>query len=424
MAAEPQAAICQELDRLAGTLPVLGVAVSGGGDSVALLNIAADWARARGIMLCAATVDHALRPGSAAEADAVAEGCAALGVPHQVLRWDHGGILSGNLMAEARAARMRLLADWAVAQGAAAVALGHTQDDQAETLLMRLARGAGVDGLSGMSPLREQGGMRWLRPMLGVRRAALRDWLRLRGIAWADDPTNDDPAYDRVRVRQAIAALNLPVAQIARSAAMLAEARAALAETAALAARGAVADRGMLSLPGAALDQPAEIVRRLVAAAIRWVSGADYAPRGEDLARLIAALSAGGQATLAGVIARRRGGVVEVMREVAAVPRGAAAGPGLCPGPQDISGRKTVIWDNRWQIAGLPEGAVVRALDGGDLAGRDWRAAGLPRLALLSSPAVEAGDGGVVVPLLEPGAGIALRPLRDTADYIALLRAH
>ena len=108
--------------------------------------------------------------------------------------------------AAARAARMRLLSDWAKDRGLDAVVLGHTQDDQAETLLMRLARGAGVDGLSGMAAARSQAGALWLRPMLGVRRDALRGWLTGRGIGWADDPTNEDEGFDRIRVRRAIAA--------------------------------------------------------------------------------------------------------------------------------------------------------------------------------------------------------------------------
>lgn len=420
--AVPQAALAA-LDRVAGDLPALGVAVSGGSDSMALLHLAASWGQARGIRIEAATVDHRLRPESTAEAGAVARAAAALGIAHQVLVWDHDGAVSGNLMDAARRARLRLLAGWAGARGIGAVALGHTQDDQAETLLMRLARGAGLDGLSGMAETRRQGGILWLRPLLGLRRESLRDWLRGQGVTWADDPSNDDPVYERVRVRRAIAALGLPVPALARSAAHLAEARATLAEVAVAAAAGASADRGMLRLPLAALrDSAPDTRRRLVLAALRWVTGADYPPRAEDAARLIAALTAGGQGTLDGVIARVRGDVAEFLREPAAAARAGAvgAGPGRAPG--DISAGKTLLWDRRWRLEGLPPGAVVSAAGEAAVVARDWRAAGLPLAALASSPLVTAG-GQAIMPLLER-QGISAIPLRGLSEYAAILRSH
>ncbi|WP_415392246.1 tRNA lysidine(34) synthetase TilS [Paracoccus sp. SJTW-4] len=441
--AVPQAA-ATALDRLAGDLPALGVAVSGGSDSLALLHLATAWARVRGLRIEAATVDHRLRPESAAEAEAVARSCAALDIAHEVLVWDHGGDVPGNLMDAARRARLRLLAGWAAARGLGAVALGHTQDDQAETLLMRLARGAGLDGLSGMADSRQQGGILWLRPLLGLRREALRDWLRGQGIAWADDPSNDDPGYERVRVRRAIAALALPVPALARSAAHLADARAALAEAAVAAAAGASADRGMLRLPLPALqDSAPEIRRRLLLAALRWVTGADYPPRGEDAARLLAALLAGGQGTLEGVIARVRGGVVEFLREPAAAARGGGVAPGLCPGatavalfaensppdcfpgahkPGDIRAPKTLLWDRRWRLEGLPEGAEVSAAGEAEVVARDWRAPGLPLAALASSPLVTVG-GRAILPLLDCRE-ISAIPLRGLPEFAAILRSH
>jgi len=437
-------AVAAALDRLAGGLPALGVAVSGGGDSLALLHLAAAWAGPRGIRVEAATVDHRLRPESAAEAAGVASTAAALGIAHEVLVWDHEGRIAGNLMDAARRARLRLLADWAGARGLGAVALGHTQDDLAETLLMRLSRGAGLDGLSGMAESRQQGGALWLRPLLGLRRDALRDWLRGQGIAWADDPSNDDPGYERVRARQAIAALGLPVPALARSAAHLAEARAALAEAAVAAAAGASADRGLLRLPLVALqDSPPEIRRRLVLAALRWVTGADYPPRGEDAARLIETLMAGGQGTLEGVIARARGGVAEFLREPAAAARSGAVATGLCPGatavalfaengppdcfpgahkPGDIYAPKTLLWDRRWRLEGLPEGAGITAAGEAGVVARDWRGAGLPLAALASSPLVTV-DGCAIMPLLE-AQGISAIPLRGLAEFAQILRSH
>ena len=197
------------LDRVAGDMSRIGIAFSGGGDSTALMHLARDWARGRHLMV--ATVDHGLRAESAAEAVLCHRAAAGLGLPHATLLWQRG-TEAGNLMAAARDARLRLLSGWAARNRLEAVLLGHTQDDQAETVLMRLARGSGVDGLAGMAPRRDAFAMTWLRPMLEVSRAELRDWLESRGIGWLDDPSNDNSDYDRVRIRKADAALaHIPV---------------------------------------------------------------------------------------------------------------------------------------------------------------------------------------------------------------------
>ncbi|MEF9605891.1 tRNA lysidine(34) synthetase TilS, partial [Paracoccus sp. PXZ] len=129
---------------------------------------------------------------------------------------------------------------------------------------MRLNRGAGVDGLSAMAPAREAFGMTWLRPLLEVTRADLRRWLATRGLDWADDPSNENQDFERVRVRKAIATLDLPIGQLAQSAANLAMARDALREFAARLAEGAQSRAGSLALPLAAFRQaPLEIRRRL-----------------------------------------------------------------------------------------------------------------------------------------------------------------
>ena len=221
----------------------IGVAVSGGGDSVALLLVALDWAAAAGRRVEAVTIDHGLRADSADEAAAVARLCAARDVDHAVLPWrDWTG--RGNLQDAAREARRALIGAWARERGIGGVALGHTLDDQAETFLMRLARGSGVDGLAGMAPVAWAGGLAWLRPLLGTRRAELRDWLTAQGVGWAEDPSNADPAFDRVRARVALpllAGLGLGPERLAATALNMARARAALeAATQDLAARAVV----------------------------------------------------------------------------------------------------------------------------------------------------------------------------------------
>ncbi|HAD27336.1 MAG TPA: tRNA lysidine(34) synthetase TilS, partial [Rhodobacteraceae bacterium] len=180
----------------------IGLAVSGGSDSLALLVLTVDWAKKCGRSVFVVTLDHGLREEAANEAEGVAKICAGLGVSHDTLRWD--GHHKGNTQDAARRVRQRLIGDWAKTHDLVAVATGHTRDDQAETFLLRLKRGSGVDGLSGMARCIEKDGVLWVRPLLHKRRDALRATLKDRGVAWFDDPSNGDNRYDRVKVRKAL----------------------------------------------------------------------------------------------------------------------------------------------------------------------------------------------------------------------------
>ena len=408
----PEAIVHAALDRLAGDTSRLGIALSGGGDSTALMHLTHGWAR--GCMLMAATVDHGLRSGSAAEAIRAGVDAQALGIPHEVLLWRREG--AGNLMAAARDARLRLLSDWAQRHRLDAVLLGHTQDDQAETLMMRLNRGAGIDGLSGMAAMRAASGMRWLRPMLGVSRAELRHWLTARGIGWAEDPSNRNEDYERIRARNALAALDLPMAQLARSAANLAMAREALQVFAAHVAEGAAARAGALSLPLAAFRvAPEEIRRRLLVAGLRFVTGADYPPRRAPLLAAVEALAGEARLTLDGAILETRAERLHLIREPAAAMRVPAALP---------DARGTAIWDGRWRLAGLAAGQEVRALGYDPLPALDWRASGLTRDEAAASPGIWSGGLLVAAPLLAPAETVTGEPLRNQSDFRAMLYTH
>lgn len=365
----------------------LGLAISGGGDSVALLLLAVE----AGLPVAAVTVDHGLRAEAAAEAAWVAALCTRLGVRHEVLRWQ-GWDGAGNLQDAARRARLRLIADWAQRHGIGVVALGHTQDDQAETVLMRLARRAGVDGLSGMAAWRVHLGVGWVRPLLGVSRGELRDWLKARGQEWIEDPSNQALRFDRVKARRALEALGplgIDAEVLAGVASQMAAAREALrVQTLEAARRIAVVEAGdvVIDRPGF-LALPGEVARRMLVAALRWVGSAEYGPRAEPVQALMAAVSNGRGGTLHGCRVLCRRASLRVTREVQAV-RGRSAMPG-------------VPWDGRWQVMG-PEisGLEVRALDEAGLAlCPDWRAAGRPRAQLLASPAVWRGQNLVAAPL-------------------------
>lgn len=294
-----------------------GLAVSGGGDSMALMHLAA----AAGILAEVATVDHGLRPEAADEARMVAGQAAALGYRHETLVWD-GPSASGNLADAGRLARRRLLADWARRRGLQAVVLAHTEDDVAETFLMRLARGAGVDGLSAMAPAFDADGVQFLRPLLAVSRPALRDWLVAREIPWAEDPTNADPAYDRTRARSALAALaplGLTSARLAEVAGHLGQARLALeaaAQDLFLRVVTAEGDGRALRLDAPTLfAAPEDLQRRVIVLILHRIAPAPYAPRGEKVTRLLDALRRGRPAQLGGVRFVHRKGMLRASPE-------------------------------------------------------------------------------------------------------------
>jgi tRNA(Ile)-lysidine synthase len=183
-------------------VPSIVLAVSGGPDSVALMALAAHWCRTnkRSPKLVAVTVDHGLRSAAAIEARDVKKLAAALGVEHHTLRW-RGVKPKTGLPAAARAARYRLLAGVARDQGSVHVLTAHTQDDQAETVLMRLSRGSGLAGLSAMARQSVRDGIILVRPFLGVPKSRLVATLQKAGIAFATDPTNEDKAFKRPRLR-------------------------------------------------------------------------------------------------------------------------------------------------------------------------------------------------------------------------------
>lgn len=238
----------------------LGLAVSGGPDSMALLHLAAAALPGR---TEAATVDHGLRPAAAGEAALVAHACAMLGVPHRTLTV--GVANEASIQAAARRARYEVLAQWCRERRLPSLATAHHSDDQAETVLMRLARGAGLSGLAGVRESRDLGGVRLVRPLLAWRRAELAAIVA--GVETVDDPSNVDPRHDRTRVRALLAAAGkgLDVPRIAAAAAHLAEADEAVEWSVAEAIRSRV-DRSDAGHIHADLEGlPREVRRRILA---------------------------------------------------------------------------------------------------------------------------------------------------------------
>ncbi|NNE21252.1 MAG: tRNA lysidine(34) synthetase TilS [Rhizobiales bacterium] len=337
----------------------VALAVSGGSDSVALMVLVAGW-----VKLCPGapkvtvlTVDHGLRADAAGEAVTAGRWARALGLDHQTLQWQAARPASG-LQAAARTARYELMSDWCLANRAQVIVTGHTADDQAETVLMRLARGSGVDGLAGMmaetvSP--------WpvVRPLLGITRARLRAVLAAAGHGWIDDPSNDDDEFERIRMRKALAGLEplgLTAGAIALSARRLARAREALD----LGARALMDDAfvchqtgfgeiDLAAFMGAPEELRVRVLQRLV-----WQFGDHGLARMAALERVCDWIADGrGRArTVSGCrIVRRRHQLI-LGREAGRIGRAPVAleGPG--------EGLETV-WDRRFRV-------IVRGVKAGD----------------------------------------------------------
>lgn len=275
----------------------IGVAVSGGPDSLALLLLAHAALPGR---VAAATVDHQLRAGAAEEAAMVSEVCARLGVPHQTLRVD---VDAGNVQAQARTARYAALAGWMEREELAALLTAHHADDQAETLLLRLNRGSGAAGLAGVRArgVVPETRLPLLRPLLGWRRAELGAIVGSAGLIAAQDPSNLDDRFDRARIRKALAGADwLDVPALAQSAANLADADAALDWAAAREWAEAVTKgpMGLVYRPQA----PRAVALRVLARIVAELDG--EAPRGAAVARLFDSLLARQPASIGNLVAR------------------------------------------------------------------------------------------------------------------------
>ena len=343
---------------------------------MSMLHLAARWARVFGLRLWAVTIDHGLRPESAEEAALVAKECGIMGVSHSVLKWD-GWDGQGNLQDAARQARLDLIGRWRGLVGH--VLFAHTRDDQAETVLLRLKRGSGVDGLSGIppkrwvqapaggfQPLNVPGGPPWpstirngytiVRPLLDEGRDALRHYARTLNIPWVEDPSNTDDRFDRVKMRALLddlEPLGLGAEVLAATAARMGRARDALDRRAADAAQGVVTVRfGDVQIDRdgfAAIERDTQM--RLLAGALSYVSSSPYRPRARALEDLLDRLLGGGGGTLHGCQAMAHDRTIWVFREYQAVKS------------EKCSVGPSHVWDQRWVIKGKElEGFEVRAL--------------------------------------------------------------
>ena len=383
------------LDRhlLKGSRRPLAVAVSGGGDSVALALIAEGWARRSRRDLLLLTLDHGLNPDSAAwtgRCEALAQ---RLGRPFRALAWTGPKPASG-LPAAARAARHRLLAEAAREAGARVILMGHTADDVAEAQVMRAAGATTPEPrVWAPSPAWPEGrGVFVLRPLLDVRRAELRDWLSARGETWIEDPANADPRFARARARRALPADTPLERQEPAPAAIPFEERLGVLDVARAAFRAS----------------PAGLAERWLAMACVCAGGGSRRPPGVRAARLSAALRGDGPvlATLAGARIEADAIAIRIFREAGEAARGGLAALSL---PRS----QAVVWDGRFELLAPRPGLEVRRLAG--LASRlpdaeRRRLQAVPGAARGALPAVVDGER-VSCPLLSDTPAVQVRGL-------------
>lgn len=391
--------------------PRIAVGVSGGADSMALALLLEEWTDSVRGELVALIVDHGLRPESGGEARRVGQWLARRGVAHRTLRWT-GPKPRHGIQAAARDARYRLLTEWCRGAGVLHLALAHHRDDQAETVLLRLAAGSGLDGLAAMPAISELSAVRLLRPLLDVSKSSLVASLRAYGQDWLEDPSNRDQRYVRARLRAARPVLEregLTPARLAATAAKLGRVRAAMetATAALLAGAAAVHAEGYIRLHWESVARaPAELALRGLGRCLMAVGGGAYPPRRERLERLFAALRADPAhpgRTLAGCRLLPQDGGLLICRE-----------PGAARQRTPVPDRRPVLWDGRFLVPtaaalALPSGAATVAR----LGAPGWRALSaaepsvvrrpVPAPVRPSLPALFDRDGILAVPHLGYG---------------------
>ncbi len=413
-AAEAAAPIADgELDSLfhdVASASRIALAVSGGADSLALLDCVERWHRRGGrpepVVL---TVDHRLRPESAGEASAVAAAAAGRGLRSRVLVWE-GAHPQRDAEATARMARYRLLLGAAREEGISHLLLAHHRDDQAETFLIRLTRGSGLFGLAAMRPAVRSGDIMILRPFLEIPRSRLAATTAVAGLTPAEDPMNRDPRYLRARIRRLMPLLameGLDPAVLAATARCLAVAADAIEAAADAAIAGSVfADQmGIAWVDPVLFRAPVEVQLRVLTRLVMAIGGEPYPPRAERLASLREAMAARRgrfKRTLSGSVIEGRGDRFALYREIG---RDGLPVISLEPGRQNV-------WDHRFAVeagADLPAGLSLGALGEEGRLAIGERADRAPAGALAALPAIRRGAEIVAVPVL--GRGSASLPL-------------
>ena len=402
--------------------PHIAVAFSGGGDSTALLHLLVKWVNRRGGKVTALVVDHGLRDGSAKDAGLARDHAIKAGVICHVLNWI-GPKPTSAIQESARKVRYQLLGEWCRRNRVLHLAFGHQLDDQLETIFMRASRGSGPDGLAGMTEQRETEWGRIIRPLLSVNRSKLHHFLRKREISWINDPSNDNTAFERVRVRQEIKKKKYYAHEL--------NARRSARESLDFKAAKFLAVGAMISPFGYATicldrckDVSVDVRRRVISGLCATIGGLEYYPRRKSIDAILDAISKRefvGR-TLGGCIFLKITNGILIVREA-----------GRCP-VESFLGKKIHVWDRRFLIG---KTSVISGVTLGPLALAKSRIYGemrrnypnlrnIPETALRALPAFFKADKLLAVPHLRYGTSghygklsktsVVFRPKRSASN--------
>jgi tRNA(Ile)-lysidine synthase len=395
LAVHKQPALTGIFDGLTGFSRV-AVAVSGGSDSMALLRLVLDWSRQMHgpKQVAALTVDHGLRAGSADEARQVAAWCKDLSVEHYVLPWLNQKPSTG-VQAKARAMRYDLLSAWCRSKESYVLMTAHTAEDQAETVKMRLQRTTTDRSLASIWPENEWHGVKLLRPLLSERREALRDYLRNLGQGWLDDPSNENTAFERVRIRQSLDSADVvPLQRIA----MEAQTRVVLLDQQRrdwLISNIVVDDYAVVRLPRRLLEHESPALQIDILSWALQMGGDGKVPERSGVEQAVHWLGRGQESrrSINGAVLSARRHMIEVMREP-----GRMSGRGV-----KVPESGCVIFDGRFEVMAPPGSEVLPVGQPALLK----RPKDVPALAFAAIPAVKLASGEVVSAVKSQIAGIS-----------------
>ena len=394
--------------------PHIAVALSGGADSTAMLHLLRDWSEVCEAKITALIVDHRLRPNSTNEALLIRKKTQELGVECYILTWTDTKP-SGGVQAAAREARYNLLGKWCLNHGVLHLFVGHNKDDQKETVFMRFMHGSGKFGLAGMAAQRQMGWGRIIRPCLRFSGTTLRRYLREKGLAWIEDPSNLDTRFERVRIRSE---LNNRLVCEELDYAYLTETRGAIEHKTSkfLAGAAMIFNTGYASVESEALlSLPSDIAQRVLGNLCAAIGGSFYLPRRAKSLSLLTQLGAGKFAgrTLHGCHLIQKNGQLVIFREWRRCIT------------QKIPADCVSKWDGRFSFR-LPPMAGVSVGPLGDsyslIKSTDVKDISMPRPAIMALPAFFRGKTLLAVPHLDFGRsnkydslkrlGIVFKPLR------------
>ena len=401
----------------------IGVGVSGGGDSMALLHLSAEWAEENKRKIKAVTIDHGLRSSSLSECVHVKKISEKLSIEHTTLKWLAKP--SGNLQNAARNARHELFLDWTKKSKLSVVLLGHTMDDNAETIMIKLIRGSGIDGLAGISKNKKINELAIFRPLINITRDDLRKYLIMKNIQWIDEPSNFDERFERIKVRNLLPKLSdfgLTAKKLIALSSHMNRAKEALNGEVLRFAKQHVQQKNWGDLE-IKLDEfikiPKEYQFRLLSAALLWISGKVYRPRFNSLERLIIALnssSLGRGSCLMGCLIKCDEEKIILSREFSAISKPSQAV------------KSKFLWEKHWQL--VVDSSKINNTMIGPLGKKglkqieNSKSFNVPRTALMCSVAMFDNEKVLCLPIISYGSGLKSNLIGGTESFQNYLLAY